>query len=152
MFQSFHRLPRLLEEFVEKRPILCVLIVIVYVVSPIDVLPEALLGPLGYFDDALVTIAAVALLKRAAKTRLAKRAALAAAEPVRQPPPPTAPVRSENRRLPERPLNQGNREHRDDDRARPHREGEDRSGGRRGSRRRRGRRRHGGGGHQRPPA
>ena len=147
MFQNFRRLPRFLEDFVEKRPLLSVLIVIAYVVSPIDVLPEGLIGPLGYFDDALVTIAAVALLKRAAKTRLAKRAALVAAAPAA----PALPAATENRRPPERstshgdPRNQGPRDPRDGGRG-----GDNRGNERRGWRRRRGRRRHGG--QQRPPA
>ena len=33
-----------------------VLLSILYVLSPVDIIPEAMLGPLGFTDDALVTL------------------------------------------------------------------------------------------------
>ena len=33
-----------------------IIIAIIYFVSPIDIIPEAILGPLGYVDDAAVII------------------------------------------------------------------------------------------------
>ncbi len=42
-----------------------IVLVAVYVLSPIDLLPEALIGPLGFLDDAaLVTFLVRKILKR----------------------------------------------------------------------------------------
>ena len=87
MLSKYRRFPEALNAFVQKRPFLCILIVIAYVVVPFDFLPEIAFGPLGAFDDALVSIAALALLKRAAAARLAKRAE-------KSPPPPA--IRQQN--------------------------------------------------------
>ena len=41
----------------------------VYLISPIDVLPEAILGPLGLVDDAGVTVAVVLFVYKLVKAR-----------------------------------------------------------------------------------
>jgi len=44
-----------------------------YVVSPLDFVPEVLLGPLGLADDGLVSVALVAFLLSSADTYLRRR-------------------------------------------------------------------------------
>ena len=46
---------RLAEVFV-RYPKLFVFCVIIYVISPVDLLPEGLLGPIGYLDDFVVIL------------------------------------------------------------------------------------------------
>ena len=50
---------------------------IVYTVSPIDVIPEILAGPLGFGDDAVVLVGAVVAIVRIMRTRAIRRQAAA---------------------------------------------------------------------------
>ncbi len=56
-----HWLVQRLADFFHRHPVLLLLVVIVYFVSPLDVLPEALLGPVGLIDDILVLIGSMYL-------------------------------------------------------------------------------------------
>ncbi len=73
----------------------------IYIISPIDLLPEAFLGPLGTFDDILAVIAGVAIIKYLGKKRasLAPKAAsvavVAPRSPVQQSPRPDGPRRND---------------------------------------------------------
>jgi uncharacterized membrane protein YkvA (DUF1232 family) len=126
LFQ-FRRFPQWLESFFEKRPILCLVIVAVYIVSPFDILPEALLGPLGWFDDALLAIATVGLVKNLLKKRAKRRAESEADRPLPPPPPerklppppPEPPRRSDDRPRRDDPRGQHRRRDRRPDRNRP---------------------------------
>ncbi len=53
---------------------------LVYVVSPLDILPEALLGPFGLGDDLAIAVVAVAALLSAAEDWLDGRDAVPAAD------------------------------------------------------------------------
>ena len=48
---------------------LAVAAAVIYVLSPIDLAPELLLGPLGLIDDAGIVIAALAFARRQARAR-----------------------------------------------------------------------------------
>jgi uncharacterized membrane protein YkvA (DUF1232 family) len=47
------------------RPLLVVVLCVVYIISPIDLLPEAFLGPLGLIDDLGALFVAIAAFKKA---------------------------------------------------------------------------------------
>lgn len=50
---------------IKDRPILVLCLCIVYIISPIDLLPEAFLGPFGLIDDLGALFVAIAAFKRA---------------------------------------------------------------------------------------
>ena len=47
---------RQLVPFLSRHPLLLIILVALYIVMPIDLFPEALIGPLGYWDDFLVLL------------------------------------------------------------------------------------------------
>lgn len=50
-----------LVRWLSRHPLLAAGIVVVYVLSPFDILPEALAGPAGYLDDAMLLLAGLTL-------------------------------------------------------------------------------------------
>jgi hypothetical protein len=94
---TFKTLPKTLAKFAERNPLVTLLATVAYIISPIDILPEAILGPLGGFDDILVSLAAIALLKLGAKSRAEhRRLNPPAPKPVPAPPPPPPSQRHHN--------------------------------------------------------
>ena len=55
--------------FFADHPWIMVLCIIVYVILPIDILPEAFLGPLGYVDDLVVVMLPLLLREYARKIK-----------------------------------------------------------------------------------
>jgi len=47
---------QVLARFLQKHPILSVVLIVTYVILPFDLIPEALVGPLGYIDDLIVVV------------------------------------------------------------------------------------------------
>ena len=63
-----------LVSFLERRPGMCLAIIVLYILMPIDVLPEAFLGPFGLFDDALAGVVGLALVRRFSLRQLLRTA------------------------------------------------------------------------------
>ncbi len=61
------RLTRSIVDFVARRPGVALLLAGLYLLSPIDIVPEALLGPLGFVDDILLLV--LSLVPAAVKRR-----------------------------------------------------------------------------------
>ncbi len=57
---------RAILDFVSQHPRLALVLVGLYLLSPIDLLPEAFMGPLGYIDDLVLLVLTLvpSLLKR----------------------------------------------------------------------------------------
>jgi len=60
---SFKPVRRRVIGAVEKHPVAFLIFAALYIISPIDLLPEAVFGPLGAFDDVLMAMIAWAVLK-----------------------------------------------------------------------------------------
>lgn len=102
---------------IEKRPWAALAVIVAYVIVPIDLLPEAFLGPLGAFDDVLAGLAGVAVVKLLIKRRRAARPKVAAA--VKSP--PAAPEVPESGRREEPPRRDDRPRHHDRPRHPDHR-------------------------------
>jgi uncharacterized membrane protein YkvA (DUF1232 family) len=59
------RIADALAQFFARHPVWLALGVVVYILSPIDLAPEWLLGPLGYLDDLVILVVALVLRHRA---------------------------------------------------------------------------------------
>ena len=66
---ALFRFKERIAQFLDRHPILLTVVVLVYIVSPVDVIPEALAGPIGYLDDVLVVLASMYLRRLGHKRR-----------------------------------------------------------------------------------
>jgi uncharacterized membrane protein YkvA (DUF1232 family) len=64
------RLKERLAVFLNKHPLLLVVFVVLYVISPIDALPEALTGFAGFIDDILLILVSIYLRRLGGKKHI----------------------------------------------------------------------------------
>jgi len=116
--------------FAEKRPLLVLAGVVIYILSPIDLLPEGLIGPLGAFDDVLAGFAAVAVIKVARRKALKDKPAASVVKAAAAPVSVQQEERGREREGREERDNQNSRDDRNERGARGDREGRGDRGGR----------------------
>ena len=67
-------LQRSLAQWVVDHPKVFIALIAIYVISPLDLLPEGILGPAGYIDDILMVAGAIWLQKWSQRVSGASRA------------------------------------------------------------------------------